>query len=151
MTFSELVQAMRLDLGDADEELFTDTALRRCVIRAIYPVGQDTGQPLKMVDGEIAPEPDGNCTEVLLLLAESYACGIMRGKTANAVNISSGDKRIERNNQAKSWAELESDFLAQYRQRISDMMGGDFFIIPPRFRPVRFEQGSEVIEYERCE
>lgn len=151
MTRTELVQAMRIDLGDADSVLFADTALERCVIRAISPVGQDTGQSLRMVNGEITPAPEGNLAEVLLLLAESYACAIMRGKTANAVNVSSGDKRIERTNQAKYWADLEADLLAQYRQRITDMTGGDFFITPPPLRPVLYEQGSEVIEYELCE
>ncbi|MHB9023465.1 MAG: hypothetical protein ACYC7E_04740 [Armatimonadota bacterium] len=151
MTLSDLVQAMRIDLGDVDGDLFADMALERCVIRAIYPVGQDTGHPLNMVNGEIAPTPEGSLAEVLLLLAESYACGVMRGKTANAVNVSSGDKRIERNNQAKSWAELEADLLARYRQRITEMSGGDFFITPPPLRPVMYEQGSEVIEYELCE
>lgn len=146
MTLNELVIAMRTDLGDPDGALFADTALERCVIRAIYPVGQDTGQRLTLVHGEITPAPEGVIAEVLLLLAESYACGIMRGKTANAVNVSSGDKRIERSNQAKSWAELEADLLAQYRQQITDMSGGDFFITPPRFTPMLFEQGVEVIE-----
>jgi len=151
MTLSELVQAIRTDLGDADGELFADTALERCVIRAIYPAGQDTGNPLKMVSGEIAPAPEGNLAEVLLLLAESYACAIMRGKTANGVNISSGDKRVDRSTQAKHWADMEADLLAQYRQRITEMSGGDFFITPPPLRPVMYEQGCEVIEYELCE
>lgn len=151
MTLSELISGMRLDLGDPDSTLFADTALERCIIRAIYPVGQDTGQGLTLVDGEITPAPEGAIAEVLLLLAQSYACAMMRGKTANAVNVSSGDKRIERSNQAKAWAELEADLLAQYRQRITDMRGGDFFITPPPLRPVRYEQGSEVIEYELCE
>ena len=151
MTLADLVQAMRIDLGDTDSTLFADTALTRCVIRAIYPVGQDTGQAMRMVNGEIAPEPDGNVAEVLLLLAESYACAIMRGKTANAINIISGEMRADRSTQAKHWSELEADLLAQYRQRITDMLGGDFFITPPPLRPVMYEQGSEVIEYEVCE
>lgn len=151
MKLLELVGAIRIDLGDEESDLFADTALQRCVIRAIYPVGQDSGCPLKMVSGEIAPEPEGNIAEVLLLLAESYACGIMRGKTANSVNISSGDKRVDRSTQAKHWADLEADLLAQYRQRITEMSGGDFFITPPPLRPVMYEQGCEVIEYELCE
>jgi len=151
MTLNELVQAMRTDLGDTDSELFADTALERCVIRAIYPVAQDTGQTIRMVNGEIVPAPDGAIAEVLLLLAESYACAIMRGKAANAINISSGDKRVDRSAQAKHWADLEADLLAQYRQRITEMTGGDFFITPPPVRPVLYEQGREVIEYELCE
>jgi len=151
MTLNELVQAMRTDLGDEDGALFADTALTRCVIRAIYPVGQDTGQSLRMVDGEIAPQPENAFAEVVLLLAESYACGIMRGKTANGVSISSGDKRVDRSTQAKHWADLEADLLARYRQRITEMAGGEFFITPPPLRPVMYEQGSEVIEYELCE
>jgi hypothetical protein len=148
---SELVQTMRIDVGDTEAELFTDAALERCIIRAIYPVGQDTRQPLKMVNGEISPEPEGSIAELLLLLAESYACSIMRGKTANAVSISSGDKRVDRSTQAKHWSDLEADLLAQYNQRVTEMAGGDFFITPPPLRPVIYEQGSEVIEYELCE
>ena len=151
MILADLVQAMRIDLGDTDSVLFTDIALQRCVMRAIYPVGQDTGQAMRMVNGEIAPEPDGNVAEVLLLLAESYACAIMRGKTANAINIISGEMRADRSTQAKQWADLEADLLARYRQRITEMAGDEFFIIPPPLRPVMYEQGSEVIEYELCE
>ena len=84
MTISELITAMRTDLGDADSVLFADMALERCLIRAIYPVRQDTGAALLPLHGEIVPAPDGLVAELLLLLAESYACGIMRGKTANA-------------------------------------------------------------------
>lgn len=151
MTLNELTQAMRTDLGDSDGDLLTDAALIRCVIRAIYPVGQDTRHPMQLVNGEIAPPPEGNLCEALLLLAESYACGIMRGKAATLVNISSGDKRVDRSAQAKHWADLEADLLAQYRQRITDMTGGDFFITPPPVRPVLYEQGSEVIDYDLCE
>ena len=151
MILADLVQAMRIDLGDTDSVLFADIALQRCVMRAIYPVGQDTGQAMRMVNGEIAPEPDGNVAEVLLLLAESYACAIMRGKTANAINIISGEMRADRSTQAKQWADLEADLLARYRQRITEMAGDEFFIIPPPLRPVMYEQGSEVIEYELCE
>lgn len=151
MTLNDLVQTMRTDLGDTESELFADSALERCVIRAIYPVGQNTEQPLRLVNGEVTPSLEGNVAEVLLLLAESYACGIMRGKTANGINISSGDKRVDRSSQAKHWADLEADLLAQYRQRITEMSGGDFFITPPPIRPVLYEQGSEVIEYDLCE
>ena len=143
MTLAELIQAMRTDLGDPDGALFADPALERCLIRAIYPVRQDTGAALLPINGEIVPAPDGLVAELLLLLAESYACSIMRGKTANAVNVSSGDKRIERTNQAKYWAELEADLLARYRQRVTELQGGDLFITPPRVRPVIYEQGSE--------
>ena len=114
MTLSELIQAMRTDLGDADGVLFADPALERCLIRAISSVSQDTSQVMTLVAGEIVPAPEGLIAELLLLLAEGYACSIMRGKTANAVNVSSGDKRIERTSQAKYWAELEADLLSRY-------------------------------------
>lgn len=151
MTHAELLTAMREDLGDGDAVLLSDTALARCLTRALYAVSHDTGHAMTLVNGDITPAPDGLLAELLLLLAESYACGIMRGKTANAVNVSSGDKRIERTNQAKSWAELEADLLAQYRQRVTELAGGELFITPPPLRPVLYEQGSEVIAYERYE
>jgi len=143
MTLNELIEAMRTDLGDQDAVLFADTALERCVIRAISSVSRDTDHVMTLAAGEIVPTPDGFVGELLLLLAESYACGIMRGKTANAVNVSSGDKRIERTNQAKYWAELEADLLSRYRQRVTELRGDDLFITPPRVRPVIYEQGSE--------
>jgi len=146
MTRADLLAAMRQDMGDTEAVLFSDTALERCLTRAIYPVRQDTGAALLPINGEIVPAPEGLVAEMLLLLAESFACGIMRGKTANAVNVSSGDKRIERTNQAKYWAEMEADVLARYRQHVTDLSGGDFFITPPRIQPVIYEAGSEVIE-----
>lgn len=151
MTHAELLAAMREDLGDGDAMLFSDTALARCLTRALYAVAQDLGQSMTLVNGEIVPTPEGLTAELLLLLAESHACGIMRGKTANAVNITSGDKRVERTNQAKSWGDLEADLLAQYRARVAALTGGDLFLTPPPLRPVLYEQGSEVIEYERYE
>lgn len=149
MTRAELLIAIRQDLGDADAVLFSETALERCLIRAVYPTGRDTRHAMTLVSGEIVPEPDGLVSELLLLLAESYACGIMRAKTANAVNVTSGDKRVERTNQAKQWAEMETDLLAQYRQRVAEMSGGEDVMTPPPLRPVSYEQGSEVIPWRR--
>jgi len=144
MSLSELLTALRTDLSDVEGTLFSETALTRCLQRAMILVGHDTGQAMTLTDGEIVPVPDELTTELLLLLAASYACSAMRSQTANAVNISSGDKRIERSNQAKHWGELADDWLARYRQRIAEVTGGDDFLTPPRLLPVIYEQGSDV-------
>ena len=144
MTLSELISMLRTDLGDAEGALFSEATLTRCLLRATILVGHDTGRAMSVSDGEIVPAPDELTTELLLLLAASYACSTMRSQTANAVNISSGDKRIERSNQAKHWADLADDWLARYRQRIAEATGGDDFLTPPRLRPVIYEQGSDL-------
>jgi hypothetical protein len=151
MTHAELLAAMRADLGDEDGVLFSDSTLARCLIRAIYPVREVTGQALLPIHGEIVPAPDGVAAELLVLLAESHACAVMRAKTANAVNVSSGDKRIERTNQAKAWAEMEADLLTRYQQRVTDLRGGELFVTPPPFMPVIFEQGKDVLIVEVVE
>jgi len=144
MTLSELIAALRTDLGDPEGTLFSEATLTRCLLRATILVGHDTNQVMTLTDGEIVPVPDELTTELLLLLAASYACSAMRSQTANAVNISSGDKRIERSTQAKHWGELADDWLARYRQRIADMTGGDDYLTPPSLRPVIYEQGSNL-------
>ncbi len=97
--------------------------------------------------GEIAPEPQGETLEMLLLQARIEACRFMRAATANAFSFSSGDKRVDKTSQPEHWAKLEADLTATYHERLREIrpdaaLDDDGYIFTPKpLRPVIFEQG----------
>ena len=98
--------------------------------------------------GEIIPEPLGDTAELLLLLGQIHACQLMRVRTANNFAFSSGDKRVDKTGQTKSWAELEADLTQRYAQRVRDIHPGEetgvdgYLLRPVRTMPLPYEQGS---------
>lgn len=148
---ADLLLSLRSDLGDPEGERFTDVTLTRCVWRAMPPVTRDLGlAPMKVAEGEILPEPTGEVAEMLVLLAAIHACQVMRAQTASNFAFSSGDKRVDKSSQAKSWAELETTLQQQYDQRVQEINPGmetgqdGYLLQPPRMAPVLYEQGSDV-------
>ena len=98
--------------------------------------------------GEIAPEPQGETLEMLLLWARIEACRYMRAATANAFSFSSGDKRVDKTSQPEHWAKLEADLTATYRQRLHEIRPeasqDDYIFTPRELRPVAYEQGIDL-------
>lgn len=147
MTLTELITTLRTDLGDDASVLFSDMQLQRCILKATVVVQHDMHVTLAITPGtgEIVPEPIGDVAEALLLLARINACGMKRSQTANAITVRSGDKSIEKTNQAAAWAGLEKDTWALYNAIIGhykeSITTDDGLLFPPVLRPVMFEQG----------
>ena len=117
-------------------------------LEGAFRLARDLRITLSVASGEIAPEPEGEARELLLLLGQINACQVMRAATANAFSFSSGDKSVNKTGQPKQWADLEESLTLQYRQRAAQMTPGvhddDGYIITPEFRPVLYEQGLDL-------
>ena len=149
MPLSDLVGLLRADLADPNAERFQDETLRRCVLKSVSPVSRDLSIEMTIVGGEIAPEPEGETAEMLLLLARIEACRFMRAATANAFSFSSGDKRVDKTSQPEHWAKLEADLTASYRQRLHEIrpetaQDDGYIITPKSITPVIYEQGLDL-------
>ena len=148
MPLADLVSLLRQDLADPEKTLFTDEVLARCLLKGAFRLARDLRITLSVTGGEIAPEPEGEARELLLLLGQINACQLMRAATANAFSFSSGDKSVNKTGQPKQWADLEESLTLQYRQRAAQMTPGvhddDGYIITPEFRPVLYEQGLDL-------
>lgn len=145
---SDLLVMLRTDLADPNAERFTDEVLNRCILKSVFPVGRDLGEQMSISGGEIAPEPQGETLEMLLLLARIEACRFMRAATANSFSFSSGDKRVDKTSQSEHWAKLEADLTAAYHERLHEIRpeaGQDDYIFTLReLRPVAYEQGIDL-------
>ncbi len=146
MPLSDLVSILRTDLADPNAERFKDETLTRCILKSVFPVGRDLGVQMSVSGGEIAPEPQGETLEMLLLMARIEACRFMRAATANAFSFSSGDKRVDKTSQPEHWAKLEADLTATYSERLREIrpeaaLDDGYIITPKPLRPVLFEQG----------
>lgn len=148
MPLADLVSILRQDLADPEKVIFADEVLARCLLKGAFRLARDLRITLSVASGEIAPEPEGEARELLLLLGQINACQVMRAATANAFSFSSGDKSVNKTGQPKQWADLEESLTLQYRQRAAQMTPGvhddDGYIITPEFRPVLYEQGLDL-------
>lgn len=117
MAVSDLVSLLRTDLADPGAERFTDDVLARCILKATFPVGRDLDVQMSISGGQIAPEPQGEVLEMLLLWARVEACRFMRAATASAFSFSSGDKRVDKTSQPEHWAKMEADLTRFARRR----------------------------------
>lgn len=146
MALPDLIEALRVDLADPQGDLFTDDVLGRCLLRSVFPLARDLGEPFAIVGNEVVPEPQGEARELLLLLGQISACQVMRAATANAFSFSSGDKRVDKSSQSANWAKLENDLQATYRARLAalrpDVAASENYIITPDLQPVICEQGK---------
>jgi len=83
-------------------------------------------------------------------MAQIHACQVMRSATANAFSFSSGDKRVDKTGQPGHWAKLEADLLADYRQRIAELLPNaqvdpeSYILTPSGLAPVIYEQGIDL-------
>jgi hypothetical protein len=146
VALADLIQTLRTDLADPQGGLFSDEALGRCLLRSVFALSRDLGQPFTVQGSEIVPEPRDEALELLLLLGRIAACQTMRSATANAFSFSSGDKRVDKTGQSTNWAKLEEDLLGEYRQRLAavrpDAAAAENYVITPDLRPVICEQGK---------
>jgi hypothetical protein len=154
MTVNEFVSDLRLDLCDPQGELLSDPSLKRCVRKAVFRVGLDLNISFAIASGQISPEPDTATKNLIAILAQIYACQLMRAATANAFSFSSADKRVDKSGQPAQWAKLEEDLTTQYTQALKALrpnatVGEDTYILTPSsLWPVIYEQGVELDDFE---
>jgi hypothetical protein len=151
MALADLVALLRTDLADPDGDRFNDEVLSRCILKSVYGVARDLGTEMSVSGTDILPFPQDETLEMLILAGRIEACRYMRAATADAFSFSSGDKKVDKTGQPSQWAKLEEDLIAQYRERLHDLvpsgsLESDYIITPRELRPVLYEQGVDVIE-----
>lgn len=125
MTVTDLVAALRLDLGDTSGELLDDALARRAITRAVPLMSRDLGVTTAVVGEDLQPEPDSLYRELLLLRAQAFACGMLRARTSQNFSFKSGDKEVDKTKQADWWAKQENDLLEEYAARVEALQPGD--------------------------
>lgn len=149
MQLADLVQALRLDLGDSSGNLFSDISLIRCLEKAIPVLNRDLNLRIRFLGETFETEPSGEEAELLILLGQIHACQLMRAGTANSFAFSSGDKSVDKSRLPEHWAKLQADLTLKYSERLalirpssSPSRFDDVFHTPEILQPVIFEQGS---------
>jgi hypothetical protein len=125
VTITNLIAALRLDLGDPSGELLGDVALRRALERAVPLVSADMGVAVAVVGEGLSPVPDSIFHELLLLRAQAFSCSMLRAMTARNFSFKSGDKEVDKTKQADWWAKQERDLLDDYQARVEALKPGD--------------------------
>lgn len=123
MALSDLIQALRLEYHDRDENspLLEDELLERAVYRAVVSINKDLSRSYAIDgDGNIVPELDDDDNEILLLYALIVVCRMMQAKSARNFSFSSGDKKVDKTKQPSYWAELGRSYQMQYNQAVAE-------------------------------
>ena len=150
MRVANLVADLQVDLADPDHGLFTQAALERFVSKAVLFVGRDLDRAFQIDAGAITPEPGADTRELFLILAQIHACQFMRARTATVIDVSSGDKSVDRSRTPVEWANLEKDLRTHYQQRLvaarpaPSSPGDDCGLITPSLGTVIYEQGRDL-------
>ncbi|CAM2070228.1 hypothetical protein SCOR_32935 [Sulfidibacter corallicola] len=150
MRVADLIVDLQVDLADPDHGLFTQAASERFVSKAVLFVGRDLDSTFQIDAGAITPEPDADTRELFLILAQIHACQFMRARTATVIDVSSGDKSVDRSRTPVEWANLEKDLRTHYQQRLAaarptpSSPGDDCGLITPNLATVIYEQGRDL-------
>jgi len=146
---TDLIADLRLDLSDSGAALFEDPTLERCVRKAVFRVGKDLQIDFVIRNnGRILPTPEDAVRELMIILAQIHACQVMRAATANAFSFSSGDKRVDKTGQPGHWAKLETDLMADYRERLGELRPEtqineeSYIITPSNLSPLIYGHGK---------
>lgn len=152
MLLHDLIEDLRTDLADPEAVLFSNPTLSRCIKKAIFRLSSDLKLGLVVENDLIKPDVSSEIREILVVLAQIYACQVMRSATANAYSFSSGDKRVDKTSQPEHWAKLEADLQADYEKRLiqirpnAEINLDSYIITPPGLTPVIYEQGLALEE-----
>jgi len=145
---SELCGKLRVDVGDPDATVFSDDECRRALARAVTRVNLDLGTDYAMTDTELAPDPEEEHLDLLLLAAHANLAGMRRSTSATTgFSFQSGDKRVDKTKAVSSWKDLWEALWDEYRRLVSRLTGqpvDDDILTPGALTPVIYEVESEV-------
>jgi len=147
---AELVADILLDFtGEDGEQLVPLEYIRRAAERALPVVAADLAVPYLLDGEEISPSMPGEHREVWLIRTKVLVCHLLRAQAAQRVDFSSGDKRMSRSSEAKHFADLEKDLLAQYTALIKRLNPlADETLLELEAQPLIYRIGSR--RPERC-
>lgn len=103
---------------ETGEALVDEEYVRRALERALPVAGFDLGVAYALEDDVITPEMPGSHREVWSLRAKILVCRLLRAQASTRLDFSSGDKRVNRSQEAKHWGDLEKSLLTDYTARV---------------------------------
>jgi len=119
---SELAADVLLDFtGEDGQPLAPLEYIRRAAERALPVVATDLGVSYRMEGEEISPSMPGEHREAWLIRTKVFVCRLLRAQAAQRVDFSSGDKSMTRSSEAKNFADLEKDLVAEYASLIEKL------------------------------
>jgi hypothetical protein len=139
-------------VDDEGTALVTEAYISRAAERALPLVATDLGVLYELADESVTPSMPGDHRELWVLRAKVFVCRFLRAQASNRISFASGDKSMNRSSEAKNWADLEKDLLAEYAARTSRINpAGDESLLKLELRPLAFsvatlEQQEEVPE-----
>lgn len=112
---AELCADILLDFtGEDGEPLVALEYIRRVAERALPVVACDLAFSYRLEGEAVSPSMPGEHREAWLIRTKVLVCRLLRAQAAQRVDFSSGDKRMSRSSEAKHFADLEKDLLAEY-------------------------------------
>ena len=150
MLLSDLLEKLRVDVGDPEGTVFSDDECKRALDRAVTRVNMDLSTDYALGDTELAPDPTDDHLELLLLAAHAFLAGMRRSASATTGMVfQSGDKKVDKSKTFTSWASMCDSLWSQYR-RLAARLAGSFpdndILTPQGLGPVIYERASEVEE-----
>ncbi len=111
---SELVLDILADFSDeTGEPLVSEDYVHRALERSLPVAGFDLGIDYSLDAELVVPAmPDSHCA-LWGLRAKVLICRLLRAQASSRLDFSSGDKRVNRSQEARQWADLESSLLAE--------------------------------------
>ena len=150
MLTSDLLQKLRVDVGDPEGAVFSDDECKRALGRAVTRVNVDLSTDYVLGDTELTPDPTDDHLELLLLAAHAFLAGMRRSISATTSMVfQSGDKKVDKSKRFASWASLCDSLWNQYRRLVARLTGtfpDDDILTPQGLSPVIYERASEVEE-----
>ncbi len=150
MLLTDLLQKLRVDVGDPDGTVFSDDECKRALGRAVTRVNMDLSTDYVLDDTELTPDPMDDHLELLLLAAHAFLAGMRRSASATTgMMFQSGDKKVDKSKRFASWASLCGSLWEQYRRLVASLTGtfpDADILTAPDLNPVIYERASEVEE-----
>lgn len=135
--------------GEEGEPLAPLEYIRRAAERALPVMAADLGLSYLLEGEETTPSMPGDHRELWLIRTKILVCRLLRAQAAQRVDFSSGDKRMSRASEAKHFAELEKDLMAEYRAQVKRLNPlADEVLISLEAQPLIYTMGSRPQERE---
>ena len=134
---------------ETGEALVSEEYVRRALERALAVAGFDLGVTYTLEEDGIVPVMPAAHREVWSLRAKILVCRLLRAQASTRLDFSSGDKRVNRSQEAKHWGDLEKSLLADYMARVKRINpAADESLIQLEAQPLIYTQNRRLYNGE---
>ncbi len=103
---------------ETGETLVSEEYVRRALERTVSGLGFDLDVNYRFENDSLSPDMPDTHRELWCLRAKILICRLLRAQASTRLDFSSGDKRVNRSQEAKHWGDLEKSLLSDYTRRI---------------------------------